>query len=143
MQEKQCTRCKEIKVFSDFQKRSMSKDGMTAACKKCLSAYDKSRANKPHRIEMRAEYAKTDAGREKGASAKARYIEKNPIKRAAHVIAGNAIRSGAIVKHPCEYCGSIDVHAHHDDYHYPLAVRWLCPKHHKQWHEENGEGLNG
>jgi hypothetical protein len=22
-------------------------------------------------------------------------------------------------------------------------VRWLCRKHHAQWHSSNGEGLNG
>ena len=143
MQEKQCTRCKETKIFSDFQKRSMSKDGMTASCKKCLSSYDKSRANKPHRVEMRARYAKTDGGKESGQKAKAKYIEKNPVKRAAHVITGNAIRSGALVKQPCEECGALKVHAHHDDYQHPMSVTWLCDKHHNKWHIENGEGLNG
>jgi hypothetical protein len=30
-----------------------------------------------------------------------------------------------------------------DDYLKPLSVRWLCTAHHAQWHDENGEGVNG
>jgi len=40
-----------------------------------------------------------------------------------------AIKSGALVKSPCE-CGATNVHAHHDDYSRPLDVRWLCPRCH-------------
>ena len=28
------------------------------------------------------------------------------------------------------------VHAHHEDYDYPLDVIWLCPIHHKARHKE-------
>lgn len=36
----------------------------------------------------------------------------------------------------CEVClfRIIGVHAHHDDYAQPLAVRWLCPRCHVAWH---------
>jgi hypothetical protein len=48
-----------------------------------------------------------------------------------------AIRSGRLVKQPCERCGeSEEVHAHHDDYSKPLDVMWLCPLHHRQRHKE-------
>lgn len=144
MSTKTCTRCNKVKDFSLFQKRAASKDGMTASCKECLSIYDKTRANLPHRVKARAEYQKTEAGMESSAKAKKRYIEKNPIKRAAHMITGSAIRKGDLIKKPCEVCGSIDdIHARHNDYHKPLEVRWLCSTHHNEWHKENGEGLNG
>jgi hypothetical protein len=56
-----------------------------------------------------------------------------------------AIARGVLRPGPCEVCGTTakgsdgrrDVHAHHDDYSRPLAVRWLCSKHHKQWHKTN------
>lgn len=142
MKTKTCTSCGKDKSTSEFQVRRASKDGLTARCKKCLSSYDKSRANKPHRVAARKAYSKTEAGKRAAIKAKNKYIEKNAIKRGAHVITGNAIRDGKIDKKPCEVCGSTKVHAHHDDYAKPLEVRWLCPKHHMEWHKENGEGLN-
>src|SRR3990167_8271898 len=38
--------------------------------------------------------------------------------------------------------GELKTEAHHDDYGIPLGVRWLCRKHHCQWHRRNGPGLN-
>jgi len=51
----------------------------------------------------------------------------------------NAIVSGILVRQPCEVCGAIDdVHAHHDDYNKPYDVRWLCRKHHNEFHYGRG-----
>lgn len=52
----------------------------------------------------------------------------------AHGRVGAAIRSGSLVRKPCEVCGTDKVDAHHEDYDRPLDVRWLCRKHHKQAH---------
>lgn len=60
-------------------------------------------------------------------------------QKKAHRMVKKAIEIGSILKKPCEKCGSSHkVNAHHDDYRKPLDVRWLCPKHHRQWHKENG-----
>lgn len=107
--------------------------------------YDRKRANNPERVSARAEYAKTKKGLEAGKKAKAKWIAKNTIKRAAHHIVNNSIRDGKIQKVSiCQICGSKPkiIHAHHDDYAHPLKVRWLCSKCHTAWHKENGEGLN-
>ena len=57
---------------------------------------------------------------------------------------GYAIKCGALIVEPCEVCGEVDpVHAHHDDYEKPMSIRWLCSVHHKQWHSDNGPGING
>ena len=46
-----------------------------------------------------------------------------------------AIRSGELIKQPCEICGTLDkIHAHHEDYSNPLDVRWLCSRHHSLLH---------
>lgn len=63
--------------------------------------------------------------------------EANPEKNTAHTAVNAALRSGSLIKQPCEVCGVQKVHGHHDDYSRPLEVRWLCCKHHKEWHKNN------
>lgn len=141
---KHCHTCNTETPKTDFHKRTASRDGLAARCKRCQSAYDKSRANLPTRVKARKEYAKTERGIERSNAAKKAYIDRWPVKRAAHVLVGNALRDGKIKRETeCSKCGSgYRVQAHHDDYQYPLSVRWLCDLCHKQWHSENGEGLN-
>lgn len=67
-----------------------------------------------------------------------RWVEKNPEKRRVHGVVQNAIRTGKLVKGPCERAVdggcSKRIHAHHDDYSKPLEVRWLCSAHHAATH---------
>jgi ribosomal protein S27AE len=156
--DKKCIGCGVIKLLSEFYKHSGMSDGHLNKCKDCCKqaandnraakieqkrAYDRSRSNLPHRVKARQNYAKSASGVSAVAAAKARYKERNPLKRAAHVITGNAIRAGILIKQPCESCGAATVHAHHDDYGFPLSVRWLCPKHHKEWHILNAPAFTG
>ena len=109
------------------------------------TAYEKKRAVLPHRVKAREDYAKTPEGRKSGNKAKKKWEEKNSIKKGASTMVGNAIRGGIIKKGVyCESCGDNHrrLHGHHDDYAYPLDVRWLCPKCHDRWHRDNGEGKN-
>ena len=55
-------------------------------------------------------------------------------KQIARAIARKSISRGRLHRQPCEVCGCLPVDAHHDDYSQPLAVRWLCPTHHRQHH---------
>ena len=153
-----CTSCNEEKPEEDFHKRAASKDGLSAKCRPCQKIYDKARADDPRRIRARAEYAKTPAGISAGNSAKKAWVKRNPEaakeinlryridqpkKTRARQLVAYKIRSGELKREPCEICGSgFSVHAHHDDYDKPLDVRWLCSKHHRQWHVENGPGIN-
>lgn len=128
---KQCGRCKEVKIFGDFNKDKYSKSGYRSQCKECMTK---------ERMALRDHYKQWRDSDEKklwySEYRKSRY-QKDKLK----VKARNAARS--LERMPCEKCGSSDtVHAHHDDYSKPLDVRWLCPQHHREWHQENGEGLN-
>lgn len=56
-----------------------------------------------------------------------------------------AVRRGILAPQPCEVCGATGrmrdgrnkVQAHHDDYNKPLDVRWLCQRHHHEWHRHH------
>jgi len=100
--------------------------------------YDKRRALRPDRVEARAKYQKTEKGRERTSAAKKRWIENNVVKRGAHVLVGNAVRDGILVKpESCSRCGSSGkISAHHDDYSKPLEVRWLCSACHAEHHKQ-------
>lgn len=146
--EKVCRCCGQTKQISDFYKHPAMADGYLNKCKECQKdntkaarerrpdhyrAYDKTRANLPHRMQARAEYAQTERGKERHTVATKNWMQKHPNRRAANHILNNALRDGKVKRHPCFVCGA-KAHAHHPDYDRPLDVIWLCPKHHKEAH---------
>lgn len=66
-----------------------------------------------------------------------KYIKNNKDIANAHTKTHDAIAKRIIFKQPCEICGEEKAEAHHDDYNKPLDVRWLCKKHHAEWHRNN------
>lgn len=66
-----------------------------------------------------------------------KYIRNNKEVANAHTQTHNAIARGIIAKQVCEICGAEKAEAHHDDYNKPLKVRWLCKRHHAEWHRNN------
>lgn len=147
--EKVCRCCGQTKPISDYYKHPAMADGYLGKCKECQKEstkaarerrpdyyreYDKQRSNLPHRVQARAEYAKTEQGKDRHLSANITWISKHPNRRAASHILNNAIRDGKVQRHPCFVCGA-KAHAHHPDYDRPLDVIWLCPKHHKEAHQ--------
>lgn len=55
-------------------------------------------------------------------------------RKKAREIFNHYMRDKHLVRKPCEVCGE-QAEAHHDDYNKPLEVRWLCFKHHREWHK--------
>jgi len=125
------------------------RDGLLGKCKECtkndsttrrdtkieeVRAYDRDRANLPHRVKARKEYWGwyIKAYPERVAEARKNYHQNNPDKKHAHITTGNAIRDGKLIRKPCEICGNPKVEAHHEDYSKPLEVVWLCKPHHFQ-----------
>ena len=116
------------------------KDGRLNKCKECSKS--DIRANRISNIEHYKKYDR-DRGNRQAVGYLKKYREDNPKKYRAHSMVNYAVKSGKLKKMNCETCGQVEAHAHHDDYNYPLSVRWLCASHHKQWHAKNGEALNG
>lgn len=135
---KLCSVCGAEKNLGAFQKRAASHDGVTAACRECLRKRDAARYKKErdYRMDRHREYMQTPAGKRAHKKAAARWRSENKLKRAAHLLLASALKSGIVVKAPCERCGSTRVHAHHEDYSRPLDVMWLCAKHHREVHAE-------
>jgi len=146
-----CRNCLIEKPLSDFYKHDKMLDGHLNKCKECVKSrvnahreknieaarqYDKARNSKPHRVMARKMYIQTEEGKEAKRRAQQNYQNNYPLKRAAHIITGNAIRDGKIVKqNNCSVCNSnIKIEAHHDDYTKPFEIRWLCKKCHNIWH---------
>lgn len=140
IQTKQCFKCQAIRPLEGFYKHPRMADGRVNKCKECNKR--DVRENRVSKVEYYREYDRKRGCRLPYAATK-EYRKKNPIKYAAHILIGTHIKLGKIEKKPCEVCGTIDkIHAHHDDYAYPLDVRWLCAAHHRQWHIANGEAKN-
>lgn len=147
---RQCRTCGESKPLMDFYSNtngSLDRDCKPCRCEKVRAnrlvridqyrEYERGRANLPHRVEARQRYSQTPEGKAAHQRAHRTQNARNPIKRAARVAAGNALARGHLVRQPCEVCGEVKAHAHHDDYSKPLDVRWLCTTHHAEWHKHN------
>ena len=61
---------------------------------------------------------------------------RHAIKLRARWRASKALRTGRLMRQPCEVCGSPKVEMHHPDYSKALDVRWLCKAHHEAAHAE-------
>jgi len=164
-----CSICKKDLPLELFHIGSKSPDGLQYSCKECRAAQAKiyrqsvagkkiakahSKSEKVKKYQAnyaktekskltRAAYAKTDAGKSARRLAIKRWEAANPVKRSAKRMVGYRIKTGEIIRQPCEVCGDIKVQAHHLDYAKPLDVMWLCRKDHVAWHKEHGQGLNG
>jgi hypothetical protein len=146
---KKCRKCGEEKEISSFYKHKKMLDGHLNICIDCVKGrinahreanldrireYDRLRGKTQKRIELSKAYQKTDAGKESHKKALKKYKETYPLRYAAKVIFGNALRDGVVLRQPCIICGE-KAEGHHPDYSRPLDVVWLCKKHHMDAHK--------
>ena len=149
---KKCMKCGEVKPVDQFYRHKRMADGRLSKCKTCTKRdvrenrarkieyyreFDRARSNLPHRVEARAAYSQTPEGKEALRRGSKAWGKRNPIKKAAHIAVGNALRDGKLKRQPCEVCGLAKAQAHHCDYGKPMEVRWLCTTHHAEWHKHN------
>ena len=145
--EKMCFKCLCKKPIGDFYQHRQMADGRLNKCKDCtkndarahraenlaeVRAYDRMRGSMPHRISMRMEYAKTEAGKLSSSAAKSKYEREHRDRKIANTAVNNAVRWGAMLQWPvCAVpdCAVEKTEAHHPDYGNPLGVVWLCKRH--------------
>ena len=137
---KKCFKCGEEKPLTEFYKHPGMADGRVNKCKECNKR--DVRENRLLKVEYYREYDNVRWQQDNSRRAKQyervqQWKEKNPEKYSAHIAVSNAVRSGKLVKIPCEVCGAEYVHAHHENYSEPLNVIWLCPSHHRRRHGKN------
>lgn len=149
-----CNVCGVTKDASEFY------PGVKSRCKEChkekvrlnriekaeyYRTYDAYRYRNDPKVKKRhRKYQSTEAGKLSMLTSRQKWLHENQDKRAAHVLLGNAVRDGRVVKlDNCEMCGASDcrIHGHHDDYAFPLSVRWLCQKCHVAVHRADDERL--
>lgn len=66
-----------------------------------------------------------------------KYKKAHPLETKARKLLEYAVKTGKIIKKQCLVCGEKKVVGHHDDYLKPLEVKWLCRKHHYEFHKKN------
>jgi hypothetical protein len=72
-----------------------------------------------------------------------RWQQANPKARWAHICLASALRRGLIHRQPCRDCGELQVDGHHHDYDRPMAVVWLCRRHHIAEHRRLKANADG
>ena len=144
---KRCGRCKKRKSRSLFGKNRREPDGFQCYCKSCTArlagAYRKSDKGKEIIRAYSRKWLLENAEairaykrnwRLKNPEKLNAYRRNNPVKCKARDKIKGLIHRGKLIRGNCEVCGKKNAEAHHDDYSKPLSVRWLCRKHHVEFH---------
>lgn len=141
---KSCFKCGAEKPLSEFYKHKRMADGHLNKCKECTRRDVRSHRQDPRYREKVLAYDRARGSRQ-DKEYLLEYKKRFPRKVKANNAISNALRDGKMKKETeCSKCGSdFHVEAHHDDYAFPLSVRWLCAACHKQWHAKHGEAPNG
>ncbi len=126
-----CVKCGKEKDITEFYVHNGMSSGRLNYCKVCVRERVRNYFHTEHGRRINNEWFKTEKGKAKSKRHTQKFRRLNPEKYKALTIANNAVRSGKLIKKPCEVCGSKEVEKHHDDYSKPLEVRWLCRKHHR------------
>ena len=130
-----CKDCGKIKSITNLY-------GVQGECKECTKKRVKDRYYNPDNFEKIKEYeikrGKTEHRKKLVKIYQQNRREKNPGKLKARQKVNNAIRSGILIKKPCNVCGNKNSQAHHKDYRKFLDVEWLCFKCHRKLHKQYG-----
>lgn len=121
-----CSMCKINLHITEFNLEKAAHDGLQAGCRKC-------------HVKYKIEYEKTTKSILAQRLSTIKWEICNKDKKRVHKLVTHALKTGALVKQPCEVCSSEKSEAHHEDYSEPFEVNWLCRKHHRARHMEINE----
>lgn len=127
---RKCNFCKQSKELLEF---AYSRNTTVKCCKQCKRLYDKERyrLNRKKLLEQKKEYNQTKTGKLMNKLRIKKYMQKDRSKQNARLKVYYAKKVGKLKQGLCEVCGKTETHAHHDNYKFPLKVRWLCALHHR------------
>jgi hypothetical protein len=134
---KECFKCHRTLPLSEFYKHPMMGDGHLGKCKHCAKG-----DVRKNRAEKRDQYLEYDRMRSKSPErqkAISASSNSDPLKVWARKATHSALNRGLLERKPCEVCGGEKSDAHHEDYRFPLQVRWLCRQHHMEAHHPREE----
>jgi len=149
---KECRQCKTVKPLIDFYVHPGMADGHLNICKDCKRGYAAQKyeagmqnpewvakeRKRTRERNIRLKYWEKNKHKKRGVNRK--WLANNQEKRAAHLKAYSALKSGKLVKKDCEICAAkketTRIHMHHADYSKPLEVVFLCGICHKKLHRK-------
>lgn len=123
-----CSKCGKATILTPGMKKVQ-----TRICESCHTqrSMDWWGNNKEKARENQRNFFRSKTGR----ALNKRYVTNNPNKVMARNKVSYAIKTGKVKRQPCQRCGGIETHGHHEDYSKPLEVIWLCRKHHFERHK--------
>lgn len=145
---KQCSKCKQIKSISEFNKQSTCKNGIRSYCKSCQKVmdrnYEKTTKGKTVRRKALKKYRKTAKGKAARKASLKRFYAYNPNHKKAGDAVNHAIRDGKLISPKfllCHYCPKPAQQYHH--WHGYEPEHWLdivpaCKSCHVKEHKKAG-----
>lgn len=146
---KHCIKCGVEKELSEYYGHKKMSDGHLGKCKECCKKDNALRiaekSKDPQWLIKEAERCRLKTLRYKDkykpSQSKKResirqYRKSHPEKYFAHREVRKAVKCGFLKPAPCMFCGEEKTESHHEDYRFPLAVVWLCKRHHMERHVE-------
>lgn len=133
---KNCIKCGEEKILSEFHKHKQMEDGHLNKCKDCVCEYVKKHYRENPEYYQKYEKARNQEPERKNLryGYQIKHRKNNPDKYRARTAIGNALRDGRIERDSCIHCQNPETQAHHHDYSKPLDVVWVCFDCHRKHH---------
>ena len=144
-QTKRCSKCKQIKLISEFNQNKSRKDGLQHSCKFCQATYAQTDRGRIVIQNAQKSYRQTQKGKISAREGMKRYKFRHPDRRKAKAAVNSAVANGKLPHIStllCHCCfGQAQQYHHHRGYEpkHRLDVVSICTKCHKKIHQKKAE----